>query len=152
MQAWIIWIIIAVALVLAEVLSQSVWMLCLAIGCATGLACSLCGLAPAWQIVITAIASVIAYFSLLPWFRRRIYNRQTGDGKDARTGMDALLGRRATVTDEIKPGELGRARIDGDNWQVKAPGETEVIRKGEEVVVNGYDSIILSVQRLPRQN
>jgi membrane protein implicated in regulation of membrane protease activity len=61
--------------------------------------------------------------------------------------MDALLGRRATVTQEIKPGELGRARIDGDNWQVRAPGIHTTITRGEEVIVNSYDSIILNVSR-----
>ena len=63
----------------------------------------------------------------------------------ARTGMDALLGRRATVTHAIRPGELGRARIDGDNWQVQCPSATEEIKAGTEVVVTSYDSIILTV-------
>ena len=71
-------------------------------------------------------------------------------GYDSRTGMDALLGRKAVVTHEIRPGELGRARIDGDNWQVRAPGVRTVIRHGEEVSVTGYDSIILTVEPLHR--
>ena len=66
-------------------------------------------------------------------------------GYDSRTGMDALLGRRATVIHPIHPGRLGRARIDGDNWQVQAPSVCEVIPDGTEVVVTGYDSIILTV-------
>lgn len=60
--------------------------------------------------------------------------------------MDALLGRRATVTHEIRPGRLGRARIDGDNWQVQAPGVGHVIPAGREVTVTSYDSIILTVE------
>lgn len=151
-HVWIIWIIVAVVLLLGELLTQSIWMLCVAAGCVAGLAGALCGIDPAWQIGLTAVASVIAYFALMPWFKRRIYMKQSRDLQNARTGMDALLGRRATVTHEIKPGELGRARIDGDNWQVKAIGETDVIHRGEEVVVNGYDSIILSVQRVSKQN
>lgn len=151
-HVWIIWIIVAVVLLLGELLTQSIWMLCVAAGCVAGLAGALCGIDPAWQIWLTAVASVIAYFALMPWFKRRIYMKQSRDLQNARTGMDALLGRRATVTHEIKPGELGRARIDGDNWQVKAIGETDVIHRGEEVVVNGYDSIILSVQRISKQN
>lgn len=62
--------------------------------------------------------------------------------------MDALEGRRATVTHAIRPGQLGRARIDGDNWQVRAPGVDREIRAGEEVSVTGYDSIILTVTPL----
>ena len=119
MEIWIIWLIAAALLAIAEVLTQSIWTLCLAIGCAAGLVCSLCGVPAAWQIAATAIASVAAYFILLPWFKRRMTIEEKRRGYDSRTGMDALLGRKAVVTHEIRPGELGRARIDGDNWQVR---------------------------------
>ena len=143
MEIWIIWLIAAALLAIAEVLTQSIWTLCLAIGCAAGLVCSLCGVPAAWQIAATAIASVAAYFILLPWFKRRMTIEEKRRGYDSRTGMDALLGRRATVIHPIHPGRLGRARIDGDNWQVQAPSVCEVIPDGTEVVVTGYDSIIL---------
>ena len=150
MEIWIIWLIAAALLAIAEVLTQSIWTLCLAIGCAAGLVCSLCGVPAAWQIAATAIASVAAYFILLPWFKRRMTIEEKRRGYDSRTGMDALLGRKAVVTHEIRPGELGRARIDGDNWQVRAPGVRTVISHGEEVSVTGYDSIILTVEPLRR--
>lgn len=60
--------------------------------------------------------------------------------------MDALLGRKAIISEEITPERLGRARIDGDNWQVKSTGEPKTIKRGTEVVVIGYDSIILEVK------
>lgn len=66
-------------------------------------------------------------------------------GREARTGMDALLGRKAVVTNEIRPGDTGRVRIDGDNWQAVAPGVNFTIHKGTETVVTAYDSIILTV-------
>lgn len=150
MEIWIIWLIAAALLAIAEVLTQSIWTLCLAIGCAAGLICSLCGVPTAWQIAATAIASVAAYFILLPWFKRRMSLEEKRRGHDSRTGMDALLGRKAVVTHEIRPGELGRARIDGDNWQVRAPGVRTAIRHGEEVSVTSYDSIILTVEPLHR--
>lgn len=73
----------------------------------------------------------------------QIHNARTAHA--ARTGMDALLGRRAIVTETVRPGSLGRARIDGDNWQVQAPSEPMAIPVGAEVIVTGYDSIILTV-------
>ena len=89
-----------------------------------------------------AVAALGFYLVAFPWFRK-IHNARTAH--TARTGMDALLGRRAIVTETVLPGSLGRARIDGDNWQVQAPSEPMAIPVGAEVIVTGYDSIILTV-------
>ena len=142
MEAWIIWLIAAALLVIIEVMSQMMWALCLAIGAVGAMVCSLCGLDLAWQTVALALLSILAYIALLPLFRRW---HARSDAREARTGMDALLGRRAVVTQEIRPGQLGRARIDGDNWQVQAPSASATIHAGTEVIVTSYDSIILTV-------
>ena len=97
------------------------------------------------QLVALPAGSVIAYLLLVPLFRRKKTFVQKSD-ENSRTGMDALLGRRAVVTKEIRPGELGRARIDGDNWQVRAPGIEETLPRGADVSVTGYESIILEVK------
>lgn len=145
MEIWIIWLIAAAVLVVIEVLTQMVWTLCLAVGCLASAIAGIFGVGAAWQIAIAGIVSVIAYFALMPVFekwQKRAYDKNR---HLARTGMDALLGRRGTVTEEIKPGKMGRVRIDGDNWQAVAPGCSETIRHGQEVVVEAYDSIILTV-------
>lgn len=142
MEPWIIWLIAAAVLLIIEVLTQMMWALCLAIGAAGAMTCALLGLDITWQTVAMATLSVIGYVVLLPLFRR--WHART-EAREARTGMDALLGRRATVTHAIHPGRLGRARIDGDNWQVKAPSADKTIAAGSEVTVTSYDSIILTV-------
>lgn len=142
MEVWIIWLIAAAVLIVIEVVSQMMWALCLAVGALGAMVCSLFGLGMVWQTVALAIMSAVAYVGLLPLFRR--WHARTA-AREARTGMDALLGRRATVTHTIHPGRLGRARIDGDNWQVQAPSVAEAIPSGTEVVVTSYDSIILTV-------
>ena len=148
MEAWTIWLIAAAILLIIEVCTQMMWSLCFSIGALMAMVCSLCGLDPTWQIVTMIVASFLSYIFLLPVFKR--WHAKTA-ARESRTGMDALLGRRAIVTHEIKPGGLGRARIDGDNWQVKAPSATDVIHAGEEVVVTSYDSIILTVSQAERE-
>lgn len=143
MEAWIIWTIVAALLIVVEVMSQMMWALCLGIGAIAAAVCAFFGVDLTWQITALAIASLAGYLLLLPMFNRW-HARQ--NAREARTGMEALLGRKAVVTHEIKPGGLGRVRIDGDNWQVKAPGSDVVIPAGAEVVVTSYDSIILDVQ------
>lgn len=145
MEMWIIWLIVAACLVIVEVLTQMIWTLCLAIGCLVSLVASLFGVSLIWQILLMAISSVVAFIWLMPVFRRWHESSNRRHRRDDRTGMDALLGRKAVVTEEIRPGKLGRARIDGDSWQVcsSCPG---IIKCGTEVTVISYDSIILRVQ------
>lgn len=145
MDAWLIWLIIAVLLLILELMTQMLWALCFAAGAVGALIASLCGASAVWQVIVMAVVGIVVYFTVFPWFRR-FHNRQSAHA--ARTGMDALIGRRAIVTEKIRPGRSGRARIDGDNWQVVAPGSNEEIPAGTEVVVTGYDSIILTVNKI----
>ena len=144
MELWIVWIIAGLLLAALEVLTQMVWTLCLAIGCLAAMGADLCGLSPAWQISTAGIAAVVAYVALMPWLNRWQHRHR----RTARTGMDALLGREGTVTDEIRPGDMGRVRIDGDCWQAVAPGIERTLPRGAKVSVEAYDSIIITVRPL----
>lgn len=143
MSVWLIWLIAAAILLIIEVLTQMMWALCLTIGALGGMTASLCGAGPVAQCSVALVVSIAAYAILLPVFKRRVLHT---NAPETRTGMDALLGRRAIVTHAIHPGRTGRARIDGDNWQVRAPGAQYDIPAGTQVVVTGYDSIILNVE------
>lgn len=145
MDIWTIWLTVALVLLIIEVCTQMMWALCLAVGSLAAMACSLLGLGAAAQAVSLVIVALIVYVAALPAFKRW-HARQAE--RISRTGMDALLGRHAVVTHQIEPGKLGRARIDGDNWQVQAPGADHVIKAGAEVSVTAYDSIILTVEEL----
>lgn len=141
MEPWIIWLIVAIALLIVEILTQYMWALCLSIGAIAGLVCGLCGLAWPWQVTVMAIVSIVACSTLLPRFRRWHARTPT-----SRTGAEAMLGQRTVLTEPIYPDQPGRARLDGSSWQVVAPGITEPIPSGTEVVVTGIDSIILQVK------
>lgn len=145
MDTWIVWLIVAIVLIAIEVLSQMVWTLCMAVGCLGAIIASLCGVNLWYQIIILAATSVVAFIVLMPLFKKWHETHGRLHPRDDRTGMDALLGRRATVTERIMPGMTGRARIDGDNWQVKAPGIDITINPGDEVIVTAYDGNILIV-------
>lgn len=148
MEAWIVWIIIAAAMIATEVVCQWVWTLCLAAGCLAAMCAALLDYSIPVQIGLMATVGIAVYFGCMPLMRKWYANASKGHQRDDRTGMDALLGRKATVTEEIRLNELGRARIDGDYWQVRAPGADRVIRRGEQVSVTAYDSIILTVEQI----
>lgn len=142
MDAWIIWIIVAVLLVILEVLTQMLLAICLGAGALAAMITALAGGDFVWQIVAMAVAAILFYCIAFPLYRK-YHNGSTAE--TARTGMDALLGRRAIITAEIAPGGVGRARIDGDSWQVVAPSAQTAITVGSEVVVTDYNSNILTV-------
>lgn len=146
MSVWIIWLIAAAVLIIVEVLSQMVWTLCLAIGCVVATGAALCGADIEVQLICVAISTLLSFAIIAPRLKRWLHYSRKKEPRDDRTGMDALLGRKGIVTHEIKPGELGRVRIDGDSWQAGAPGVETTIKRGENVTVTGYDSIILSVK------
>lgn len=144
MEIWIILIIVAVALVIAELSTQAVWTLCMAIGCVVGAAAGICGASAGIQIALIPIASIVGYMMLIPWLNKWQRRARQRAGMKGATGMDALIGRTAIVTEPLYPGRLGRARIDGDYWQVQVPGLEHTIYKDEKLLITGYDSIILN--------
>lgn len=149
MSLWIIWVALAAILLIIEVCTQMLWTLCIAVGCLFALLADWLGVTLEWQLVIIAITSVVTYIVMLPVVRRWHERQSERRTHASRTGMDALLGRRGIVTHEIKPEQPGRIRIDGDSWQAVIPKQHETVRKGAEVVVTDYDSIILTVTPYP---
>ena len=147
MDMWIVWLIVAALLVVVEIRTQMIWTICLAIGCLGAIVAYFAGLDIAWQVVTMAMVSVAAFVILLPVFKRWHENHPS-NGDKALTGMEALPGRRATVTEPIEPGQIGRARIDGDTWQVRSPRLKTTIDIGNEVVVTSFEGNILDVEPL----
>lgn len=145
METWILWLALACVLLIVEIMTGTLWCLCFAAVCLLTMGAALLGASLDIQLVVLAITGLLSYFLLMPFFKHQRFLKPQPDTSNARTGMDALLGRTAYVTEEIRPGRLGRARIDGDNWQVRAPGLGNVIPRGTEVKVTGFDSIILQV-------
>lgn len=147
MDSWIIWLIVAVALVALEIMTQMVWTLCLAVGCVAALVADLCGASTPWQIAVMAIAAVIAFIVLMPLFKRW-HDTTSHHSSHAATGMDALIGRRARLTADVTPDRPGRVRIDGDNWQATSADPGLTIPAGTEITVRSYDGNILHVTPL----
>lgn len=150
MTAWIIWLTVAAVLVTVEILTQMVWTLCLAIGCVAALLAELTGAGLAVQLSVMAVAAVVAYLILVPYFKR--YHHRVAEHRGLRTGMDALIGRTATVVKPIEPGRMGRVMADGDNWQAHARNATDAFAIGDRVRIHSYDSIVLTVDKLDGEN
>ena len=68
--------------------------------------------------------------------------------KDVKTNADALVGKRAVVSESIDAAQhTGRVAVDGDDWKAVSE-DGSVIEKGTEVEIVKLDSIILTVKQL----
>ena len=144
MEVWHIWAIIALVLVIIEIFTTGFAVLCLAFGAVAAAVASACSASVAWQVVwfsaVTLAAFVLVRPFLLKTFKRSRRGRQSG--------VEALVGRQAVVTERISLAEnTGRAAVDGDDWKaVSADGRD--VEKGERVVIEGVESVVLKVRKI----
>lgn len=147
MDLWIIWLIAGAVLLVIELLSGIVATLCVAVGCLAAAAVALVGCGIELQLAAMAVGVILAFMFIAPMVNR-IRRHKAAHREAYNSNMNALIGREAIMIKAYKnEAEPGRARIDGDNWQVRS-ADGEPIDCGEHVAVTGYDSIILIVKRI----
>lgn len=144
MDAWHIWVIIALIFVIVEMFTTGFAVMCISVGCLFGAGASVIGWDIEWQLLSFAIGTALAFITVRPLVYKFFYKRSP----EVKTNTDALIGRRAVVTERIE-GELhpGRVKIDGDDWKA-IPLADETIEVGEAVEVTAINSIILTVKKL----
>ncbi|KUL42814.1 NfeD family protein [Streptomyces regalis] len=129
MDLWLIWLIIAAVLAVAEIftLTAALGMLSAAALVTAGTAAV--GLPLPFQFLVFTIVATITVIFVRPIAVRHVLQPQV-----ERFGVDALVGRAAYVTSEVT-GLGGRVRIDGEEWTARAYDETLVIPPGKTVDV-----------------
>ena len=129
MDAWLIWLLLAVVLGLAEILTLTAALGMLGGGAAITAGFAALGLPLPAQIVVFTIATVAGVVVVRP-----IALRHMSQPPLQRFGVDALVGRQARVVREVS-GQDGRIRIDGEEWTARAFDDTVVIPVGATVDV-----------------
>jgi len=141
MQIYYWWLIIGVVLIIGEMFTTDFSLACVGTAC---LAAALAAFARApffVQSLVFLAAAVILFFTLRPFALKYLHRN---DGK-FKTGVDALIGRKGKVTEEISEAKnTGRVQIDGDFWRAAAKHE---IPAGEEVIVEKIEGIIITVRK-----
>ncbi|CAL9592408.1 NfeD family protein [Streptomyces sp. enrichment culture] len=129
MELWLVWLIAAGALAVAEIftLTAALGLLGAAALVTAGAAAAGAPL-PLQFLVFTVLASVSLLF-VRPVAARHLFGPPAG-----RFGVDALVGSPAHVVSEVT-GEGGRVRIGGEEWTARAYDETLVIPPGTTVDV-----------------
>lgn len=144
MGIWSFWLILGVGFLVAELMTLSTTCLYVGIGALAAMVAALLGGEWMATIITFLVATTILYLATYHWRHRLIGCLHKGS-RHAATGMDALIGRTGTAFEAI---DCMRMRIDGDIWQIRPANQEDILQDGDEVRVVGYDSIILSVEKI----
>ena len=144
MEAWHIWVIVALVFVIVEIFTTGFAVMCISFGCLFGAAVSLFELDVKWQLLAFAVGTVLAFLTVRPVVYKFFYKK----GQEVKTNAEALVGRRAIVTervgDEMHP---GRVKVDGDDWKAISL-DAEPIEVGDTVEIMAINSIIVTVKKI----
>ena len=129
MESWIVWLIVAAVLGVAELLTTTLAFGLLAIAAVAAAVVGAFHLSFALQLVAFAVAAGAGL-----GFVRPIAIKHVKQPPALRTGVAALVGRSAIVLEEVTE-HSGRVRIDGEEWSSRPYDETLVIPVGTKVDV-----------------
>jgi membrane protein implicated in regulation of membrane protease activity len=131
MDAWVLWLIAAVVLAVAEVANTSFYLFPFSIGAAGAALVALLGAGTPIAIVVFAVLTAVSFGIVRPIARRHL-----STPPQIRTGTAALIGRPAIVLERIANDEgVGCVRIDGEVWTARSYDEDDIIEPGARVNV-----------------
>jgi membrane protein implicated in regulation of membrane protease activity len=131
MDAWGIWILVAVAFGIGEVLTTTFVLAPFSVGALVAALVAAIGGGAVGSWVTFIVVSL-----LMLWVVRPIARSHMRTPAQLRTGTAALIGRRAIVLERIANDEgVGCVRIDGEVWTARAYDDESVIEAGTPVQV-----------------
>ena len=143
-----IWLIATLILVIIEICTAGFGVICFAFGALFAALVAVLGLNLTWQILVFAVVSLLTFIFLRPVAMRLLDKKS----KDVNTNADALVGRKAVVSERIDAAQhTGRVAVDGDDWKAVSE-DGSVFEKGTEVEIVKLDSIILTVKHLETES
>jgi membrane protein implicated in regulation of membrane protease activity len=129
MVAWIVWLIVAAVLGVAELMTTTFALGIIAVGAIFAAGVGALHLPLPFQLLAFVAASGAGLGFVLPIARRHVKQPPP-----LRTGSAALVGRSASVLEEVNM-HGGRVRIGGEVWSARPYDETLVIPAGHMVDV-----------------
>lgn len=127
-MAAIVWLIIGVVLVIAEVLSGAFVLVMLGAAALVAALVAAVGLG----LPISAVAFVVVAGGGITLARPALVRKMHTEHH--KTNVEALVGKRATVVSTVDA-QAGQVKIEGALWSARAYDETEVLEIGRSVTI-----------------
>ncbi|HEY8860383.1 MAG TPA: NfeD family protein [Gaiellales bacterium] len=144
MDAWVIWVVAAVVLLIAEATTSAFIALYFGLAAIAAAAVALTGLGVVVQLIAFAALSVGSLTVTRPALKRAI-----GSTSLHRTGVDAMQGRIGVVTRAIGELESGLVKIGGETWTARSFYDEEPIAEGSRVEVIKIEGVTALVVPAP---
>jgi membrane protein implicated in regulation of membrane protease activity len=129
MGSWIVWLVLAAVLGVAEIMTTTLAFGLIAVGAVVAGVVGVAGAGLPFQLIAFAVASAAGLGVVRPIAVRHIKQPPL-----LRTGTSALVGRSAKVVEEITD-DGGKVRIGGELWSARPYDESQVIPVGSSVDV-----------------
>jgi membrane protein implicated in regulation of membrane protease activity len=126
----VIWLVIAIALAVAEIFTSTFVLLMFAAGAFAAAGAAALGFELVSELIVFGVVSAAALAVVRPAIQKHL-RRETAE---SRMGIDAIEGSRGTVLEEIDA-EHGLVKIEGEMWRARPYDATQVIPIGEQVRV-----------------
>ena len=136
---WSVWVTGAIILFVFEMLTPGgFFFACLGIGALITAICAVFAF-PDWiDWVVFAAVSLVSIYSIRPLAKKYF---QKGDHK---SNVDALMGKKAQVTEPVNPPSLGMVKIEGELWRAEAE---QAIEAGAMVEILSVEGTRLKVKK-----
>jgi membrane protein implicated in regulation of membrane protease activity len=131
MAGWLLWVVVACAAGIGEMLTTGFFLAPFALGAALAAIVDVAGGGGIASAVVFVAASMMSLLVLRP-----IAISHLKVPPQIRTGSAALIGKQASVLERIANDEgVGCVKIDGEVWTARSYDEDQVIERGTRVHV-----------------
>ncbi|MFL5348271.1 MAG: NfeD family protein [Hyalangium sp.] len=139
--AWQLWIIAALVFGALEIKLSGFVTLWFAVGAAAAALAGAIGLGLNGQLLLFTLVSVALFVSSRTIFKKGFMR----SASPLKTGVEAMLGQEAVVTEAITDPHGGTVRINGELWTARTLAGP--VAEGERVTVEQIDGLKLWVRR-----
>lgn len=134
----ILWLVAAAAFIAVEAATTALVSVWFAVGAAAALFVSFFTASVGVQLLVFAVVSGITLAVMVP----ALNDRRKAKAPPVTNGSPLTIGKQGVVLRDVNPGELGRVRVDGLDWQARA---AEPLPQGTKCRVTDVDGAILIV-------
>lgn len=137
----ILWLVAVVAFIAVEAATTALVSVWFAVGAAAAMVVSFFDVGFGWQMLVFAVVSAITLAFMLP----NLISRRGEHKAPVTNGSPLTIGKQGVVLVGIEPGDVGRVRVDGLDWQARAEVPLPKDARCRVVAVDGAVLIVTPV-------
>lgn len=141
-SAPIIWLILIVVLIVAEVATYQLVAVWFALGAVASLLASLMGASGTVQLITFVVVSLLSLIASRPLVKK------IQSAPKEKTNVDRIIGQTAVVIHPISSEQRGRVEIEGQDWSAAAVNKEESFATGQKVQIVRIEGVTVYVKAL----